>query len=278
MKITVADLLGNRHELEFPGASVKISDLRHRLFQSMDVPLRSVDTTICYNGSVCDPTMIFYAHKMDLSIPVVLFDNSLFPERSFPRGVDDAFDFSRPRFSQSFVTEVAQREQEEAVRPLLAPNPARSGPRIGGRGFVRRQSDVHFEVPVDLDGQALMHYIARLYNDEREEEEEDYADQELEEDEEEERRIGDAEQQELDNIDDFLAFRGVMGFGEEMILGQPRMERAQLAGLNIQMTPDDEEVIDRLMEFGIDRVTVVQVYEICSRNEAMTRNCLMTMA
>jgi hypothetical protein len=294
MKITVADVQGNRHELEFPGTSVKISELRHRLFQSMGVPVRSVNTTICYNGSVCHPSMVFDADKMDESIPVVLFDNSLFPERSFPRGVDWAFDFSRPCFSQGFVTELAQCQQEDALRPLLSAHHGRPAPRHPGRFFFSRPGD-GLEALRNYDDYAD-HFLQMLADPgddggalasdgEGAEEEEDHvdvpvaeaADQEIEEDEEEERLVGDAALQPFEHIDELLAFREGRGLGEEMALGPHRMERARIPGLNIQLTPEDEAVIDRLMEFRLERAIVVQVYELCARNEVDAGNCLMSM-
>lgn len=41
-----------------------------------------------------------------------------------------------------------------------------------------------------------------------------------------------------------------------------------------QITPDDENAINRLMELGFDRGTVVQVYFACDKNEELAANIL----
>jgi hypothetical protein len=51
----------------------------------------------------------------------------------------------------------------------------------------------------------------------------------------------------------------------------------RLGGLNIRVSPEDDAVIGRLMQVGIDRATVLQVYEVCEHDEDATMNCLLSM-
>lgn len=54
-------------------------------------------------------------------------------------------------------------------------------------------------------------------------------------------------------------------------------EHQQLRELNIELTQQDEEAIDRLMQIGFDRMTIIQVYIACDRDEEATTNCLISM-
>jgi hypothetical protein len=46
---------------------------------------------------------------------------------------------------------------------------------------------------------------------------------------------------------------------------------------SMQLTDEDEAAIRRLMQVGLDRGTVVQVYALYGRNEELTLDCLMSM-
>lgn len=54
-------------------------------------------------------------------------------------------------------------------------------------------------------------------------------------------------------------------------------EQNQLRQFNIELTPQDEEAINRLTRIGYDRLTVIQVYMACDKDEEMTTNCLISM-
>jgi UV excision repair protein RAD23 len=62
--------------------------------------------------------------------------------------------------------------------------------------------------------------------------------------------------------------------GEGMDLGDEGDDGDGAGGMQIQVTPEEEQAIERLCALGFDRSLVIQAYFACDKNEAVTANYL----
>jgi hypothetical protein len=276
MKIQVANVYSHLCELEFPGPRVKLSDLRSRLMRHVAIDARRV--TFSHRGVVCDDTTIFTPDQMSDGATVMVFDHSAFPEKSFPR-VDSAFQFSSSRFESAFVNETQQLKQEEALSHLLSRRHPHSH-RIGDEAPPHDQlaslfHGSHFD---GLPYQSRSGRVERAMVDPSSSDSEDQeegteevteGEQETDQEEDEEEEDGPEPHAEAVMVDDIV--------GRALAEGRRSRENARLGPLNITLSPDEGAVIERLMQTGHDRGTVLQVYEVCGRSEHDAMNCLLSM-
>ena len=54
-------------------------------------------------------------------------------------------------------------------------------------------------------------------------------------------------------------------------------ENQRIEGLDVELTPADQEAIGRLMSAGFDQMTAIQVYIACDRDEEAALNVLVSI-
>lgn len=69
---------------------------------------------------------------------------------------------------------------------------------------------------------------------------------------------------------------GALGVSQDYIESAEAEEGAEEGVVQIQISPEENEAINRLCELGFDRNTVIQVYFACDKNEEMTANLLFS--
>lgn len=279
MRIKVTTVDGRECELDFAGPRIKMSELRSRVTRALPIDPRRCGFS--HRGHACDESTVFTADQFTDGSPVIVFDHAAYPEKSFPR-VDRAFQFGPSRFAAPFVDDSQQSRQEELLVRLVWPQRLHRGSRLlpdidleglrpdalpfgahfagdgspgGGSGS---ESDDRSSSGSDGDsGSGSGSGERDLEADEYEEEE--------------------------DGGDGQGAMQGVVVgelhgrlMPEWRALPRGRVSD-RLGALNIRVAPEDDAVIWRLMQVGIDRATVLQVYEFCNRDENAAMNCLLSM-
>ncbi|KAH0791099.1 hypothetical protein GPJ56_004980 [Histomonas meleagridis] len=347
MKIKILDLFGKSYDIESK-EDITLSSLKKLLAETSHL---SLDHTIfCLNGVQLQDTD--HINKNDQ--PIVMFDNSLYPEKSYPK-VENAFGFSDPIYSNYYSNQKTQINEEDQISNFFRHNNNGNNnfrrnhhsliqhlQEISGNNDLTNLLELQANNPIAnnflealsnflihgsehgmgnfLDGEESDNANNYDYDDEYSHDDLDdenvfYQDLDgYEEETSEDTNPRNREPSFSDFIDQndiqlgggaprIRVIRGAPNPEERAVLppdigipfenvewpnfgqgiqmdpyfGVPQNLTEGIGGVDLQLSPEEEQAVRRIMSHGYNRMTVLQVYDACDRDEMATLSCLESL-